>query len=956
MIDHGVKPIFILISLLIATMSFGQVQTQKGVSYRYNGKNPRTPLPNVTIKCVTANNTAISDSTGSFTLVFNKLKMGDRMGLVTVKKREMMVFNQHAVDEWSIRKEPLCLILCDADEFDRQKREYMDLGRRDAKRKYDRQKAELEKQLEEGMIKLEDMENALSVAYERLERLQKEIDKYADDLARIDLSELDGKMQEILDMYQRGETEEAIEKLKSLKLAEEFDKETAHHEAMQQELQKSDSKLQILVEQMKNSIPLCMNSGEWEEAGKYLKRIADRVNDYESLYEYASFCQHQNYIKEAEVYYQKVLQLFENIDKESFRKYRFEKACTLHNLANLYSDISKSETLYLETINICNELLEEKDTRAYSLKLLALSNLASLYFRNRQDTQCEELLAECGEIIVKVQEQDSLLIEQDPALQHAFSIFLEMSFSVGLRLNKFSNEDMEQLQNLMDTLSMDNVEKSFEELLSLTDEDVSGFISIGLPMIRLMGNLFYQTKQFSKCEYVLQKSLEKCRKAADENPDAYNPVLIQSIQNLADFYYSLGRFSESEPLYEEALEIGRKLAKDDPQAFVLGLVNNLTLLGNLYCTIGYNNNDLDSFDKSKTLLEEALETLQTITETSTISYEENLIGILNSLGNLYLNIADFKQDIEALEKSENAYAEVIEIERRLAKDDSQFHEPGLASALNALGNVYYSMGLKFQDTQSYKKSEDLYKESIAIGRKLAENDPQTYNYGLAGSLIIYGNLQRDMGDFQQCEQTYKEALMLWRNLAKDNPELYEPGLAEALINVAQYKQLSMQYKEGIKLLEESHKILKRLINAGNTENQNLYLSNLLVLGDLYSLSENYEKAYLCYQESDLILKMLIEDNETLKAEYSINLGNLSYSNLLLKRFSEAERYASEALTIDISQEWVFTNLAAALLLQGKYSEAEEIYRNMKNTLKDGMLEDLNLFERKALFQKKEKKM
>ena len=601
-----------------------------------------------------------------------------------------------------------------------------------------------------------------------------------------------------------------------------------------------------------------------------------------------------------------------------------------------------------------DKLLEEEDTRVYSLKLLALSNLANLYFKNRQDTKCEKLLEECGEILVKAQEHDSLLIKQDPALMHAISCFFETGYSIGIGLNKFSNEDMEQLQNLMDTLSMDNFEKSFEELLLLAEEDAPGFISTGLPMIRFIGNVFYQTQQFSKCEYVFQKTLEKCRKAADENPDAYNPVLMQSIQNLADFYYSLGRFSESVPLYEEALGISRQLAKDKPETFVLGLVNNLMLLGNLYCTIGYNNNDGDSFDNSETMLEEALETLQTITEISTISYEENLVGVLNSLGNLYLNIADFKQDIEALEKSENAYAEAIEIERHLAQEDPLFHEPGLASILNALGNVYYSKGLKLQDVQSYKKSEALYKESIAIGRKLAENDPQTYNYGLAGSLIIYGNLQRDMGEFHQCEQAYNEALALWHNLAQDNPELYESDLAEALTIVAQYKQLSMQYNEGIKLSEESHKILKQLINAGKTENQNLYLSNLLVMGDLYSLSENYEKAYLSYQESDSILKMLIEDNETLKAEYAINLGNLSYSNLMLKRFNEAERYASDALTIDISQGWVFTNLAAALLLQGKYNEAEEIYRNMKDTLKDGMLEDLNLFERKNIIPKERK--
>ena len=137
-------------TLLMELALLGQTQMQQGYSYRYNGKNPRTPLPDVQIEYGNPKKATKSDNTGAFTLDFSYLKMGDQIGLVTVKKREMMVFNQHAVDEWSIRKEPLCLILCDAEEFDRQKKEYMELGRKDAKLKYDRQKAELEKQLKDG--------------------------------------------------------------------------------------------------------------------------------------------------------------------------------------------------------------------------------------------------------------------------------------------------------------------------------------------------------------------------------------------------------------------------------------------------------------------------------------------------------------------------------------------------------------------------------------------------------------------------------------------------------------------------------------------------------------------------------------------------------------------------------------------------------------------------------------
>ena len=49
----------------------------------------------------------------------------------------MVVFNQQAVEEWSVRKDPLCLILCDANEFQKQKKRLIAIGERQAKKKYD---------------------------------------------------------------------------------------------------------------------------------------------------------------------------------------------------------------------------------------------------------------------------------------------------------------------------------------------------------------------------------------------------------------------------------------------------------------------------------------------------------------------------------------------------------------------------------------------------------------------------------------------------------------------------------------------------------------------------------------------------------------------------------------------------------------------------------------------------
>ena len=112
-----------------------QTITQNGVSYRYNGKNPRTPIGGVYIKPVTADNGVVSNaSNGSFSVVLKNLKMGSRIGNVKVTKQGMMVFNQQAVDEWNVRKDPLCLILCDANEFQKQKKNLIAIGEKQAKK------------------------------------------------------------------------------------------------------------------------------------------------------------------------------------------------------------------------------------------------------------------------------------------------------------------------------------------------------------------------------------------------------------------------------------------------------------------------------------------------------------------------------------------------------------------------------------------------------------------------------------------------------------------------------------------------------------------------------------------------------------------------------------------------------------------------------------------------------
>lgn len=92
--ENVMKRTMLLLMMCALTLSvFAQPTiTQKGVAYRYNGKKARTPLGNVSVTCTSANATVLSNvQDGSFSLLLKDRRLGDRMGLVTVKKREMML-------------------------------------------------------------------------------------------------------------------------------------------------------------------------------------------------------------------------------------------------------------------------------------------------------------------------------------------------------------------------------------------------------------------------------------------------------------------------------------------------------------------------------------------------------------------------------------------------------------------------------------------------------------------------------------------------------------------------------------------------------------------------------------------------------------------------------------------------------------------------------------------------
>ena len=490
--------------------------------------------------------------------------------------------------------------------------------------------------------------------------------------------------------------------------------------------------------------------------------------------------------------------------------------------------------------------------------------------------------------------------------------------------------------------------------------------------------LYSDTQRFKESEDVYKAAIEIRERLVKENPKAYEPDLARSYYNLALLYYKIQRFEESEKMYKAAIEIQERLEKENPKAYEPDLANSYNNLAVLYKKI-------QRFDESEKMYKAAIEIKERLVKDNPKAYEPDLADSYNNLANLYKEIQRFKE-------SEMLYKAAIEIKERLAKDNPKAYEPDLANSYNNLAVLYYTI-------QRFDESEKMYKAAIEIKERLVKENPKAYEQDLADSYnnlaILYKKIQR----FDESEKMYKAAIEIRERLAKENPKAYEPDLVSSYNDLAfvyyeteQFKESEKTYKKAISIYEqlyennpqEYRKVLalncyllatimiknnknhdaivqfERSLKLCNNINKDefdmsLYTSSLCYLVDLYSNEKNYTKAYSYNEVLIPLLKVNYEENaQRWKTEYNNKALNQSFYANLLGKFKEGEQYSLEAIKVDSTKHIAYTNLAAALLFQGKVIEAEKLYLEYKDEFKNTFIDDFAEFERLGVIPEERK--
>ena len=519
--------IFFMVLLGTCNVLAQSVFVQKGITFRYNGKNPRTPLGGVYVKTATSPNGVVSDeNNGVFSLKLQNIKMGDRLGRATVSKKGLMIFNQQAVDEWSARKEPLKLILCDANQFQKQKNNLISIGRNQAEKKYKKRLAELEKKNKAQQLTLDEYHAKLDSINRDRDNAEKHMEEYADMFARIDESEVDTLAQRAIELFNQGQLEEAIKLFEQGNYLEKLDdalKVKTQAKELRQKADSADVLADKDIEEYKKSIQAQVSaykmSNEWNKAAELLKGLADKLQTLDVIWNYAIFSQNLNQFTEAEKYYKLYKNKLSILANTRSEAYKSSMAACYNNLANLYCDTHRfadGEQMYNSALEIYKRLADT-EPHAYDYDLAgSYDNLGVLYHETQRFTESEQMLKSALEIRKR-------LADSNPQ-------------TYGSALARSYNN---------------------------------------------LANLYSSTQRFTESEQMLKSALEIRKYLAKSNPQTYVPDLAKSYNNLANLYSSTQRFTDSEQMYKSALEIYKRLADSNPQMYEPDLAlcyNNLAVL------------------------------------------------------------------------------------------------------------------------------------------------------------------------------------------------------------------------------------------------------------------------------------------------------------------------------------------------------------------------------------------
>ena len=414
-------------------------------------------------------------------------------------------------------------------------------------------------------------------------------------------------------------------------------------------------------------------------------------------------------------------------------------------------------------------------------------------------------------------------------------------------------------------------------------------------------------------EWLIKAEITKTRYDLVDWFDSTSYYFLRSIQCRAgsENQYAYAQFLETHNNYDTAVAYYKLtneicLLTDDKECQAVIQKS----LGNIY-------RRQSAYDEAQSALFKALDIYQQLAEDNHQRFTSGLASTQHNLGVMYYDLRDY-------DKAEAYFLKADTLWNHLVKTNAQRFETDLAMTQISIGNVLMTQN-------AYKRSEVAYKKALTTYSRLAERDSLRFDPYLAMVYNNLGILYRRSEEYQKAEEVLRKALKVRQKLALLNPKRFEPSVAITLQNLGNAYTYLDSFNEAEAVILEAIEIRKRLASEDPERYVPLVADLQLNLGYLYQRQKNYQESEASYFQALKTFKRLMKDNyDRFKPDVADAYGNLSAMYLFKKQFKEAEEMANLGIGTDSDQYWISSNLALALLFQGKYQDAVQVYLQYKN--------------------------
>ena len=247
--------------------------------------------------------------------------------------------------------------------------------------------------------------------------------------------------------------------------------------------------------------------------------------------------------------------------------------------------------------------------------------------------------------------------------------------------------------------------------------------------------------------------------------------------------------------------------------------------------------------------------------------------------------------------------------KRLEKD-----HPDLATSLNNLAAIYYSLG-------RYEKAEPLYREAIEIWRKaLGEDNPQ-----FANALSSLATLYFSMGRYSDAESFFRRAMEIRRKILGENSS----GFAQSLDDLANIYDIMGSYTKAKPLYRQAMAIRRKVLGKDHSD----FARSLNNLATIYSSMKRYAIAEPLYRKAMEIWRKAIGEDHPDFAAILTNLaviydmrGNYEKAGPLYRQAMQVMQNALGEDHPDLATS--LNNMAFYYLSTGSHAKAEPLYRRV----------------------------